>query len=315
MGVARAIGLVAGFGLDRLLGDPRRWHPVAGFGTVAGWLESVTYRDRRAAGVLHEAVLVGGVVVAAVGVERATKTRSRVVVTALATWVALGGTTLARTGREMAGYLEVGEVGEARRLLPSLCGRDPEMLDADGLARATVESLAENTSDAAVAPLFWGAVAGVPGLLGYRAVNTLDAMVGYRNDRYRRFGWAAARVDDLANLIPARLTGALTVLLAPLAGGRPADALRAWRRDAAAHPSPNAGVAEAAMAGALGIRLGGPTAYPHGTELRPTLGDGPAPRVSDLRRTVRMSELVQLTAALTTAALALSRDRRPSRLR
>ncbi|WP_280391470.1 cobalamin biosynthesis protein [Nocardia wallacei] len=303
MGTARAIGLGLGFVLDRVAGDPRRWHPVAGFGAVAGALEQVAHRDARGAGVAHELVLVGGVVAVSAGAERLLATRRGVgstvaqgVSTAIATWIALGGTTLARTGSDMARRLESGDVAAARRILPSLCGRDPESLDADGLARAAVESLAENTSDATVAPLFWGAVAGVPGLLGYRAVNTLDAMVGYRDDRYRRFGWAAARTDDLANLLPARVTGALTALLAPAVGGHPAAAVRAWRRDAAAHPSPNAGVAEAAMAGALGVRLGGPTRYRHGTEIRPTLGDGPSPQVPDLRRAVRLSEAVQLAA-------------------
>jgi adenosylcobinamide-phosphate synthase len=281
---------------------------------------------------VHEVVLVGGIVALGAGVRPAMRGRGvpdwhrgrsanpgrrggfggslgTVAVTALATWTVLGGTTLARTGREMAARLERGDLAGARRLLPSLCGRDPAALDADGLARAALESIAENTSDATVAPLVWGAVAGVPGLLGYRAVNTLDAMIGYRNDRYRNFGWAAARIDDIANLIPARLSGALTAALAPLAGGRPAAALRAWRRDAAGHPSPNAGVAEAAMAGALGVRLGGRTQYRHGTELRPTLGDGPAPRVADLRRAVLLSEAVQVGAALAAGALAVAWQR------
>ncbi|WP_378739107.1 cobalamin biosynthesis protein [Nocardia brasiliensis] len=296
-GTSTAAGLVLGFVLDRVVGDPRRWHPVAGFGSAAGALETVTYADRRSAGVVHEVVLVGAAIGLGVGVRR-----GGIPVTALATWTVLGGRSLARAGREMADRLEVGDLTGARALLPSLCGRDPEALDADGLARAALESIAENTSDAAVAPLVWGAIAGVPGLLGYRAINTLDAMIGYRNDRYRQFGWAAARIDDLANLLPARLTGLLTVALAPLVGGRPATALRAWRRDAAKHPSPNAGVVEASMAGALGVRLGGRTRYRHGTELRPTLGDGPAPTVADLHRAVRMSKSVQW-ASLAVAAL------------
>ncbi|MBU3067619.1 cobalamin biosynthesis protein [Nocardia sp. NEAU-G5] len=310
-----AVGLVLGFALDRMLGDPRRWHPVAGFGSAAAALESRTYRARRGAGVMHEAVLVGGTVLVGVVAQRAGSARggdaaarfvASAALTALATWTVLGGTTLARTGREMADRLEVGDVDGARALLPSLCGRDPEVLDADGLARAAVESIAENTSDATVAPLVWGAIAGIPGLLGYRAVNTLDAMIGYRNERYRDFGWAAARTDDLANLLPARLSGALTAALAPLAGGSPAASLRAWRRDAGKHPSPNAGVAESAMAGALGITLGGRTEYRHGIEIRPTLGDGPAPHVADLRRAVRLSAAVQCAAACTAAAAALA---------
>lgn len=297
-----------GFALDRAFGDPRRWHPVAGFGSAALALERVSYRDARPAGVVHEVAAVGSVL--ALG---RVAGRGGWPVVALATWTVLGGTSLARTGRRMADALESGELAAARALLPALCGRDPEYLDADGLARAALESIAENTSDAAVAPLFWGAVAGVPGLLGYRAVNTLDAMIGYRNARYRRFGWAAARVDDLANLLPARLTGALTVALAPLLGGSAAGALAAWRRDAGAHPSPNAGVAEAAAAGALGIRLGGPTRYAHGTELRPVLGSGRAPEVADLRRAVLLSELVQLGAVLVAVAAAGVSSRRGKR--
>ncbi len=285
-------------------------------------VERVTYRDSRAAGVVHEVVLVGAVTGLGIGLRRVVSGQNgrsgavtvaralgEVAVTAAATWTVLGGTTLAKTGREMADRLESGDIEGARALLPSLCGRDPEALDADGLARAALESIAENTSDATVAPLFWGAVAGVPGLLAYRAINTLDAMVGYRNERYERFGWAAARTDDVANLAPARASGLLTTALAPVIGGRPADAWRAWRRDAGKHPSPNAGVAEASMAGALGVTLGGRTEYRHGIEMRPTLGDGPVPRVPDLRRAVRLSEAVQVATALAAATAAYLRRR------
>lgn len=290
-----AAGLVLGFVLDRVFADPRRWHPVAGFGSAAVALEKVTYADDRRSGVVHEVVAVGSVVGVGVLVTRG-RGYGGVLVTALATWTALGGRSLVRAGHAMADRLEAGDLTGARELLPSLCGRDPAVLDADGLARAALESVAENTSDAAVAPLLWGAVAGVPGLLGYRAINTLDAMIGYRNERYERFGWAAARVDDVANLVPARVTGLLTAGLAPLVGGSPSGALRVWRRDAAAHPSPNAGVVEASMAGAIGVGLGGRTQYRHGTELRPTLGDGPTPAAADLRRAVRMSAGVQVGA-------------------
>ncbi|MET7770217.1 cobalamin biosynthesis protein [Nocardia sp. NPDC005366] len=303
--MSRAAGLVLGFALDRVFGDPRRWHPVAGFGTAAQALERRTYADGRAAGVVHEIVAVGSVL----GIGLLLR-RGGVAATASATWTVLGGHSLAGTGHEMADRLESGDLAGARALLPSLCGRDPEVLDADGLARAALESIAENTSDATVAPLLWGAVAGVPGLLGYRAINTLDAMIGYRDARYHRFGWAAARTDDVANLLPARVTGLLTAALAPVAGGRRADSLAAWRRDAARHPSPNAGVVEASMAGALGIRLGGLTRYRHGVESRPILGDGPAPTVPDLRRAVRMSEAVQAAAVLLAAGWALAAGRR-----
>jgi adenosylcobinamide-phosphate synthase len=196
------------------------------------------------------------------------------------------------------------DLAAARRRLPSLCGRDPESLDAAGMARAGVESLAENTSDAVVAPLFWGAVAGVPGLLGYRAVNTLDAMVGYRSPRYRRFGWASARLDDVANLVPARVCAALFTVLAPAVGGSPSGALAAWRRDSGGHPSPNAGPVEAAAAGALGVGLGGRTVYAHGVEERPRLGIGPTPTPVDLHRSARLSRLVGAAAAVLAGVLA-----------
>uniref|UniRef100_UPI003899A998 CobD/CbiB family cobalamin biosynthesis protein n=1 Tax=Mycobacterium sp. HUMS_1102779 TaxID=3383487 RepID=UPI003899A998 len=210
---------------------------------------------------------------------------------------------------DMSRLLERGDIDAARRLLPSLCGRDPAALDRAGLTRAALESVAENTSDAAVAPLLWAAAGGMPAVLVYRGINTLDSMIGYRSPRYARFGWAAARLDDAANYGAARATAALVVACAPLVGGSPAGAVRAWRRDAAAHPSPNAGVVEAAFAGALGVRLGGPTRYRHELELRPTLGDGRTPGVADLRRAVALSAVVQAVAALLAAGL--SYPRRP----
>ncbi len=293
-----------GFVLDRVFADPRRWHPVAGFGSAAAALEAETYVDDRRAGVVHEVIAVGSVVGIGLLVTGG-RGRGGVLVTALATWTALGGRSLVRAGLAMADRLEADDLVGARELLPSLCGRDPSVLDADGLVRAALESIAENTSDATVAPLLWGAVAGVPGVLGYRAVNTLDAMIGYRSERYERFGWAAARTDDVANLVPARVTGLLTAGLAPLVGGSSSGALRAWRRDAGGHPSPNAGVVEASMAGALGIGLGGRTQYRYGVELRPTLGDGPSPTAGDLRRAVRMSAGVQVGAVVVAVGVSL----------
>lgn len=306
----RAAGIVAGCLTDLLFGDPRRGHPVAGFGRLAAATERITYRDSRAAGVAHAGLLVAGVTVAAsVAQHRFRNGPGLAGVTALATWVALGGTTLLQTGSDMADLLDAdlldsGDLDAARTLLPSLCGRDPAVLDAAGLCRAALESVAENTSDAAVAPLLWAAAFGVPGVLAYRAVNTLDAMIGHRSPRYARFGWAAARLDDAVNLVPARMTGLLTALCAPAVGGSSRAVMRVWRSDATRHPSPNAGVAEAAFAGALGIRLGGATQYRHQLEIRPTLGDGPAPDVADLRRAVRLARLVQGCAVGVSAVVA-----------
>jgi adenosylcobinamide-phosphate synthase len=339
------VGLLLGAVADALFADPARWHPVAGFGYCAAALERRWYADRRAAGVAHTVVLVGGVVGLGVAAEVVGRRHpvAHTCLTAAATWAVLGGTSLAAHGEALANALEgesgvstrrVGDlrtppqgesgvstrrVGDlrtgglggtepdlaaARALIPSLCGRGPDVLDAAGMARAGTESMAENTSDATVAPLLWGAVAGIPGLLGYRAINTLDAMVGYRSPRYARFGWAAARTDDLVNLVPSRVTALLLALLAPTIGGSPRTAIAAWRRDASKHPSPNAGPVEAAAAGALGVALGGPTVYPHGIENRPRLGRGRPPASADLRRAARLSQLVGATAALLAYALA-----------
>ncbi|WP_440285280.1 cobalamin biosynthesis protein [Geodermatophilus amargosae] len=308
--VPTALGLALGAGADLLLADPRRRHPVAGFGTVAAALERRVWQDSRAVGAGHAAVLVAGAAGLGAAVDRATRDRPaarRTLAVAAGTWAVLGGTSLGRAATAMAGALDGGDLAAARALLPTLAGRDPSTLDAGELARATVESVAENTSDAAVAPLVWGALAGLPGLLGYRAVNTLDAMVGHRSPRYARFGWAAARTDDVANWLPARLTAALTVVCAPLAGGSARGALRVWRRDGAAHPSPNAGRCEAAAAGALGLRLGGRNVYGSRVEDRPVLGDGRAPDSSDVARAVRLSRAVWLAAAALAAGSRLAR--------
>jgi adenosylcobinamide-phosphate synthase len=166
--------------------------------------------------------------------------------------------------------------------------------------------VAENTSDAAVGPLVWGALSGPAGLAGYRAVNTLDSMVGYRSARYARFGWAAARLDDVVNWAPSRLTGLLAVAFAPAAGGRPGAAWRALRRDGSRHPSPNAGRCEAAFAGALGVRLGGRNTYDGVTEDRPELGaGGREPGPADITRAIRLSRLVTATATALAAAISM----------
>ncbi|HTJ38126.1 MAG TPA: cobalamin biosynthesis protein [Dactylosporangium sp.] len=314
---ADAVGLVLGAVLDAVFGDPRRWHPVAGFGRFAGGLEGRLYADNRWAGARFTAVAVGAPVAAAAIAARLTRDRpvARTALVAAATWSALGGTSLAREGRVMADRLNAGDLPAAREQLPNLCGRDPNALNPPELARATVESLAENTSDAVVAPLFWGAVAGLPGIVGYRAINTLDAMVGHRSARYARFGTASARLDDFANLAPSRLTAALTVAAAPLVGGSPARTLHTWLRDGSRHPSPNSGQCESAAAGALGVRLGGRNVYGSRVEERPHLGDGPLPTPADVRRAATLTVAVG-TAAVSLAALArlgLARRRRSRR--
>jgi adenosylcobinamide-phosphate synthase len=231
----------------------------------------------------------------------------RTVLVAATTWAVLGGTSLRREAAAMADSLERGDLDAARRRLPHLCGRDPSVLGAKELARATVESVAENTSDAVVAPLFWGALAGLPGLAGYRAINTLDALVGHRSPRYVNFGTAAARLDDAANLAPARLTAALTVFAAPVVGGRPLSTLGTWLQYGQDHPSPNAGQCEAAAAGALGVRLGGRNVYAGRVEHRPHLGAGTPPEPADIRRAARLSTVVGGAAAVLAVGYLLRR--------
>jgi adenosylcobinamide-phosphate synthase len=308
---ADAVGLVAGFLLDAALGDPRRFHPVAGFGRAAAALERRLYADDRAAGARFAVVAVGVPVVAASVASAVTRRRpvARAMLVATAAWAALGGTSLRREGAAMAGALGAGDLGAARARLPNLAGRDPSTLDAPELARATVESVAENTSDAVVGPLVWGALAGLPGLVGYRAVNTLDAMVGHRNDRYARFGTACARADDAANLLPSRLAAVCTVAAAPLVGGGRRATARVWLRDGGSHPSPNSGQCEAAMAGALGVRLGGRNIYHGRVEERPALGDGPPPGVADIRRATTLSAAIGWLALGAAVAAALTRSR------
>jgi adenosylcobinamide-phosphate synthase len=227
--------------------------------------------------------------------------------TAVATWTVLGGRTLEREALAVDAHLTAGDLPAARQRLTHLVGRDTSALEESEVARAVVESVAENTSDAVVAPLLWGAVAGMPGLLGYRAANTLDAMVGHHNDRYERFGWAAARFDDLVNLPGSRLAGIATLLARPRTSR---GAAQAWRRDAAAHPSPNAGVIEAAFAGSLGIRLGGTNRY-YGSrvEHRTVMGDGRSPRPEDIGRAVRLARSVGAISAVASAGIALARVR------
>ncbi len=290
--------IVAGYVADVVAGDQRRFHPVAGFGLVADRFERAIYAPTRARGAIFTALLVGLTGHAASRAARKTNDAS---VLALLTWTALGGRSLTRVARAVAELVRRDEIGAARREIRALVGRDPSQLDTEGLSRALVESVAENTSDAVVGALFWAAVAGPAGVAAFRAANTLDAMVGHRSERYERFGWASARLDDVMCWPAARLGALITVLCAPVVGG---DTKRAWqtlRRDGACHPSPNAGRMEAAFAGALDVRLGGPLAYAGRTEDRPVLGDGRPATPEDVARAATLSSVVSLVAMVTCA--------------
>lgn len=288
--VAHAVGTAVGYAADRALGEPTVGpHPVAVFGTAMGHLERRVYRPSRPRGLAYT---VGGV---ALGVLTGGVVRS----TALASYVAIAGRGLCEAAEEVDRALGAGDLERARALLPALVGRDPTGLDEEEICRAVIESLAENTVDAVIAPMLWAALAGAPGVLGYRAVNTMDAMVGHRSDRYRQFGWSAARLDDIANWVPARATALFVAAVRPT---QATAIVRAVRRQAGAHPSPNAGVAEAAFAAALGVRLGGANRYGDRVEIRPALGEGRRPERRDIERA---STLSRDTGAAFAGALAL----------
>jgi adenosylcobinamide-phosphate synthase len=303
----RAAGLGLGLLADALLGDPARWHPVAGVGQFAAGLERAVYAPRRSSGALHLAAVALPLTAGAAVADRLVPQRiGRMLLGGVLVWAAVGARTLQREASVLGAQLSTGNLDEARRRMPHLVGRDPATLDASGMARAAIESVAENTADAAVAPLLWGALLGPAGVVAHRVVNTLDAMVGHHSARYERFGYAAARLDDLAGLLPARLTALLATAFANRVGGESRQAWRSWRRDALAHPSPNAGPCEAAFAGALGIRLGGPTVYPYGLSARPWLGDGRDPGPADVHRAVTLSRHITYAAALLCFLIALA---------
>ncbi len=299
-------GLAVGVLLDALAGDPARGHPVALFGRVMLVLERHVYADRALRGTGYAAA---GTAVAVGTVQAAARlTRGgpegRAAVTALTCWAVLGARSLSAAAAAIGAALAGGDLPRAQELLPQLCGRDPADLDGIAITRAVIESVAENTSDAVVAPLLWGALAGPGGLSGYRAVNTLDAMVGHHSPRYERFGRASARLDDVANWAPARVTALLTAACSPAVHGGPARTWSTARDYGPRHPSPNAGWCEAAFAGALGIRLGGALSYAGRAEHRPELGTGRPPQPGDISRAIRLSRAVTATASLLAATLA-----------
>lgn len=288
----RALGVCAGLVLDRQFGEPpTAWHPVAWFGTVMTALEHRAYADTRARGTAYALFGVG--IGAAAGRLLGTSMAS----TAAATAVCVAGRELRSVAAQIEEFVLADDLTGARRALPSLVGRDPSELDTAEICAAVIESVAENSVDAIVAPVFWAVLLGAPGACAYRAINTMDAMVGHRGERYGRFGTAAAVIDDVANYAPARIFAVLVAAVQP--DKAPAIA-RLVARDASAHPSPNAGVAETAMAAALGCQLGGPLHYGELREDRPRLGDGRRPIAEDVTRAIEISRRVErvLTALL-----------------
>lgn len=292
--------------IDTLLGEPRRWHPLVGFGRLATWLESRLYGSatacaaaRRGRGGLALAALVlpatasAALLAALPGVAGAA-------MSAALLYLALGHRSLRQHAAAVAAALQRDDLPAARAQVGRMVSRDCTDLDRPGIAGATVESVLENGNDAVFGALLWFALAGAPGAVAYRLVNTLDAMWGYRNTRYRDFGWAAARLDDVLNYLPARLTALSYALL-----GRSREALACWRRQAPAWKSPNAGPVMAAGAGALGVRLGGPASYGGQRQERPPLGSGAPPGAHDIDRALALVGRTVLLWLLALWALAL----------
>ncbi|MEM6385046.1 MAG: adenosylcobinamide-phosphate synthase CbiB [Pseudomonadota bacterium] len=308
-----AAAMLIGLVLDVVVGWPdalfrRIGHPVTWMGSLITLGERVLNRGdaarRRANGVTLVIVVVG-LVVAVTGALAALVPSGwfGVVITGLLAWPFVAARALQSHVAAVAAPLVAGDLDGARAAVAMVVGRSPDTMDGAAIARAGLESLAENTSDGVVAPLFWGAIFGLPGIAGYKAINTLDSMIGYRNARYENFGWAAARLDDGINLLPARLTGGLIALAAT---GARRVAFRTMMRDARRHRSPNAGWPEAAMAGALAVRLSGPRVYDDVATDDPWLnavaGD---PRPEDMKRGLRLFRRAVLLSAFGLAALAL----------
>jgi len=275
---------VAGVVLDGLLGEPKRWHPLVAFGRLAARIEQrfnaggSGWRSHGVSAwclaVLPLTLLVGVLAqVASIGWA----------VEILALYAALGLKSLGEHARPVAQALRLGDLQLARERVGYMVSRNTAALDATGVARAGTESVLENGSDAVFAALFWFLVAGAPGVVLYRLSNTLDAMWGYRNERFERFGWAAAKIDDGLNYVPARLVALTYALL-----GKTALALRCWRQQAPQWDSPNAGPVMAAGAGALGVSLGGAAEYHGELHVRPDLGAGPPPRARDIERALNL---------------------------
>ncbi|MEZ2145205.1 adenosylcobinamide-phosphate synthase CbiB [Bradyrhizobium sp. DN5] len=270
MGFAGA--MVVAMAVDALLGWPswlfaRIGHPVTWLGRLIGAIDAAWNRASDPPALRRGAGIAGALVVIALSVAVGWMLQSllpsgwiQIVLVGVLAWPLVALRSLHDHVAAVANPLQAGDITAARDAVSRIVGRDPAALDEPGIARAAIESLAENASDGIVAPVFWGALFGLPGILGYKAINTLDSMIGHRSERHETFGWAAARIDDIANFIPARLTGFLFVLLAPWRS----EALACMSRDAGRHRSPNAGWPEAAMAGALGVRLSGPRIY-HGS--------------------------------------------------
>lgn len=296
------LGAAAGVAIDAAVGEPPlAWHPVAKFGAAMIFVEGRTYRDTRAAGSVHLAIGVGAALAVGFGARRL---MGPLLATAAATALASAGRMLDREALGIAGSLAAGDLPAAREALCALAGRTPDDLDESEIARAVIESVAENSVDAVVSSITWGVIGGAQAVLAHRATNTLDAMVGHHNVRYEHFGWASARLDDVLNFLPARLAAVAVATCRPGAAKLVGATIQ---RDSHQHPSPNGGVIEAAYAAALGVKLGGINRYGDEVEDRGTLGQGRAPMAADIRAAVALRRQTTMFLAGLAAVIGVAR--------
>ncbi|MEM8562665.1 MAG: adenosylcobinamide-phosphate synthase CbiB [Pseudomonadota bacterium] len=310
-----SLSMLAALALDRLLGEPSRWHPLVAFGGVANWLEQSARRwagkdipdagdgatsERRlyASGVVCCVILVALPVLCLALVFNCLAPAAHMILSVAVLYFCLGARSLTEHAQAVGNPLSVADLDQARAAVSAIVSRDTDELDAEGLSKATIESVLENGNDAVLASLFWFALAGAPGAVAHRLLNTLDAMWGYRSTRYRYFGWASARLDDVFAWLPARCCALGYALVA----GQPA-AVRLGFKQAKQWDSPNAGPVMAVGAVAMDVEIGGPTRYSTEMKQRPTLGSGRAPQPSDIDVALR---LVSRTSLLFIVVVALA---------
>lgn len=299
--MSTAFAMLAAVALDALLGEPRRAHPLVMFGRIAALIERRLHADSRVIGTLAWWLAVAPPVLVVAWLSHALTSWMYWIVATCVLYLAIGHRSLAEHARAVESALRAGDLETARMAVARMVSRDTEALDASQVAAAATESVLENGSDAVFGALFWFALLGAPGAVLYRLANTLDAMWGYRSPRFERFGWASARIDDVLNFAPARLTALTYALL-----GDRASAWRSWRVQAPLWDSPNAGPVMAAGAGALRVRLGGPAPYDGRWEERPALGEGAAPDADSIAAALRLVRRgVWLWLALIVVASAL----------
>ena len=294
VGMKRALPVAAGLIIDRLAGNPNnQLDPVAAFERLMDEVEDRIWADTRERGIAH----------AAIGIAFGMATGAVVHSTAAVTSIAVSGSELRATAKHIAGLLGDGDLYQARAELKSLTDRDTSDLDESEIAGVVIEALAENMVDSVFAPVCWALVAGAPGVAAYRAVNSMDSMVGSHSERHATYGWASTHLDNLANWVPARLFAVAVVAARP---GRRRAIRRAVERDARWHPSPNAGVAEAALAAGLRLQLGGEVTVDGRVQTRPLLGDGRRPQRVDVDAAVRLVNQIELGLLATLLAVGLA---------